>query len=183
MMRSKNGGYDVKNMLLFSIVLLAAGCVAPGAVSPDAVSTRVGVVEDNFDNLKKIVDQKVDNKVFADTIGEVKNETSLLSSRVNAENIKYSGAGYVVVGGALIALLFLAVPITVIWILIKNADKLKSMLTLVTTAVSKSSKDAQAEVKENVKETVKDPSNKLSTKDKFNLSEFAKTNGTYANGE
>lgn len=91
-------------------------CVLLGCVSPEAVKTDINGIRADLGSLENLVDQKADNSVVAEQIDEVNNsieqttqvaeELSLWRKSVQAETINYGGAGWVVVGTGVMALIF-----------------------------------------------------------------------------
>lgn len=153
-------------VILFILIFCTTSCVSPGAAKLEA---RVGVVEDNFNQLESVVDNNIEN---VDTLKEQLIEVS--NTVNNSGIIKYSGAGWVVVGTGLMAIIFLLA----IGIFLKYYFKAKNstnMLKLVTTAV----KNVSPEIGDMVKAQItKETSNggKFNVQHKNQLSEFVKNN-------
>lgn len=176
-----------KKILLFfvSLCLSTIFCVSPNAIKtdlqvmPEAVKTEIQGIKNDMGQLKAIVDNKVDAKVMAETIDNFKqefNEQLLDINKTinNSGTIKYGGAGWVVVGSSLMAIIFLsAIGLTIKYYL--KSNKTSNMLGLVTTAV----KNINPEIGDMVKAQItKEASNggKFNIEHKNQLAEFVKNN-------
>jgi hypothetical protein len=160
--------------------MLFIGCVAPNSVAPEAVVVKLGAIDVRMDELEKLMESKVDSTVFAERIGEVNLSTDqkLIDYDQKAQTIHNSGAGWVVISAALNVLIFLAVPVVLAIYFLRNSSKLRTLLGLVTTAVSESSSVVQSEVKAKIKSIVSDDSNGFSVLDQEELREFTIKNKT-----
>ncbi|RLC89012.1 MAG: hypothetical protein DRJ03_00180 [Chloroflexi bacterium] len=138
--------------------------------------------------LEKVVEQKADNTVVAEQVDEINNkieqttqlaeELSVWRKSVQAETINYGGAGWVVVGTGVIALIFIGAG----FLLIRAFMKRGSLLTLLTCAVQKVGKrspEAVQAIKEQLKAEVSN-GGPFTEQDRKNLGHFAKKRGTFA---
>lgn len=151
------------------ILLFLTSCVSPGAAK---LETRVGVVEDNFNNLEKVVDNNIEN------VDTLKEQLIEISSTVNNSGvIKYSGAGYVVLGTSLMAIIFLtAIGLTIKYYL--KASTNNNLLKLVATAVKNADPETQRRIK-NAIEYQTSNGGPFTEKHKKLLAKFTKANGTF----
>lgn len=176
--KTKRNAATILTVLLF---------VLPGCVSPDAVKTDIQGIRNDMGVLEKIVDQKADNTVVADSIDQINNkieqttqmaeELSLWRKSIQAETINYGGAGWVVVGTSVVVLIFVVAGI----LLIKAFMKRGAMLSLVTRAikeVGKNSPYAVSLIKDRLKKCVHDGHN--CEQDRRDLGKFAEKNGNFA---
>lgn len=176
-----------KKILLFFVSLCSSTtfCVSPNAIKtdlqvmPEAVKTEIQGIKNDMGQLKAIVDNKVDAKVMADTIDNFKQEFNqqlldINKTINNSGTIKYGGAGWVVVGSSLMAIIFLSAIGLIIKYYLK-ASKTTNMLGLVTTAVKNSSPEISDGIKAQIK---KETSNggPYNEKHQQQLSEFVKNN-------
>ena|GEM_PF-5431899 len=167
--------------VVISLPYLTTACVAP-----DAVKAKVGVLESK---LEKLTEQHADTQFLADKIESIENEThqttqvaeTLLEWKesVQAENVTYGGAGWVVLGAGLIVALFLAAGLLLLLVFVKRAKTNGNLLKLVTCAVQKMSPDVQREVKRQIECEVTN-SGPFKPRDKAALAQFTRENGTFA---
>jgi len=171
-------GAGILAMLLMAtiagvILFFTTSCVSPGAVKTEAMA-KIASVENNLNKLEKIVDNKAD----ADTIEELRQQLFEVSNTVNNSGvIKYSGAGYVVLGTSLMAIIFLLA----IGIFLKYYFKARNstnMLGLVTTAVKNIDPESQRRVKGAI-ESQSSNGGPFTDKHKEMLAKFTKANGTF----
>ncbi len=165
-------------------IILALFCVMPSCVQPEAVKTDIQGIRNDMGQLKSLVDQKADNKVVAEQIGQVSNrinqntqvaeELSLWRKSIQAETINYGGAGWVVVGTGVMALIFIGAGL----LLVRAFMKRGNMLSILTRAVKNSGKDTVVTVKHNLKKCVHEGYH--CEQDRKNLGDFAKKKGTFA---
>jgi hypothetical protein len=161
---------------LFIACIAMCGCAS---VAKDAITTRIGSAEANLENLEKLVDQKADNTVTAERIDEVRNEITQVTkvadtlvkwkTSVQAETINYGGAGWVVLGSAVIIMIFLGAFGLLIRMLLKKIHLLK----FVTGAVKRADPDTQKAIKKAIKAQVACPNTKYTERDKLMLKECA----------
>jgi len=158
-------------LLTLLLAVVITSCAAPGAAKLEA---RVGVVEDNFNKLETVVDNKVD----AETIEELRQQLLEVSNTVNNSGvIKYSGAGWVAVGSGLMAIIFLVfIGLFVKYYLKANTNT--SLLELVTTALKNADPETQRRVKGQI-ESQTSNGGFFTEKHKDMLAKFTKTNGTF----
>ena len=162
-------------------------CVVPGCVAPGALDTEIQGIRNDMGQLEKLVDQKADNTVVAEEIEQVNNsiaqtaqiaeELSLWRKSVQAETINYGGAGWVVVGTGVIALIFVGAGLLFIRAFMRRG----SLLTLLTCAVQKVGKrspEAIQAVKDQLKQEVAE--GRFKEQDRKNLGNFAKKKGTFS---
>lgn len=161
-------------------------CVLPVCVSPEAVKTDIQGIRNDMGQLEKVVDQKADNKVVAEQIGEVNNrieqttqiaeELSVWKKSVQAETINYGGAGWVVVGTGVMALIFVGAGL----LLVRAFMRRGNMLTMLTRAVKNAGEDSPDSVdaiKHHLKRCVQE--GHFCEADRKNLGHFAKKKGTF----
>lgn len=173
---------------LAAAVLALLFCVVPGCVAPEAVKTEIQGIRNDMGQLEKVVEQKADNTVVAEQVDEINNkieqttqlaeELSVWRKSVQAETINYGGAGWVVVGTGVIALIFIGAG----FLLIRAFMKRGSLLTLLTCAVQKVGKrspEAVQAIKEQLKAEVSN-GGPFTEQDRKNLGHFAKKRGTFA---
>lgn len=164
--------------------LITLFCVLPGCVAPEAIKTDIQGIRNDMGALEKVVEQKADNNVVAEHVDEINNrieqttqiaeELSVWKKSVQAETINYGGAGWVVVGTGVIALIFVGAGL----LLVRAFMKRGNMLTMLTRAVKNSGKDAVVAIKHNLKKDVCE--GHCCEQDRKNLGNFAKKNGTFA---
>lgn len=167
-----------------SSILATLFCVMPGCVAPEAVKMDIQGIRNDMGQLEKVVEQKADNTVVAEHVDEINNkieqttqiaeELSLWKKSVQAETINYGGAGWVVVGTGVMALIFVGAGL----LLIRAFMKRGNMLSMLTRAVKKSGKDTVVTVKQNLKKCVHEGYH--CDHDRKRLGDFAKKVGTFA---
>lgn len=164
-------------------------CVVPGCIAKDAVRTEIQGIRNDMGQLERVVDQKADNTVVAEQVDEINNkieqtaqiaeDLSLWKKSVQAETINYGGAGWVVVGTGVMALIFVGAG----FLLIRAFMKRGSMLSLLTCAIHKVGKYSPETVHA-IKKQLKDETSyylsSFTEKDRQNIGRFAKKNGTFA---
>lgn len=165
-------------------ILAILFCVMPGCVAPDAVKTEIQGIRNNMEKLEKVVEQKADNIVVAEHVDQINNkieqnaqiaeELSVWKKSVQAETINYGGAGWVVVGTGVMALIFIGAGL----LLVRAFMKRGNMLSMLTRAVKNSGNDAVIAVKQNLKQCVHE--GHCCDQDRKNLGDFAKKAGTFA---
>lgn len=159
-------------------ILALLFCVLPACLSPGALKTDVQGIRNDMGRLEKIVDQN--STVVAeqvDTIeqtAQIAEELSVWKKNIQAETINYGGAGWVVIGTGVIALIFVGAGL----LLVRAFMKRGNMLTMLTRAVKNSGTDAVIEVKHNLKKCVHEGHH--CDKDRKNLGNFAKKKGLFA---
>lgn len=171
--------YATKALALLFVVL-------PGCVSPDAVKTEIQGIRNDMGQLQKLVEQKADNNVVAEQIEEINNcieqttqvaeNLSLWRKDVEAEVINYGGAGWVVVGTCIMAIIFVGAGL----LLVRAFMRRGTLLTLLTCAiqkVGKTSPETATALKDQLKKEV--AGGKFSEEDRQNLGYFARKKGTF----
>ncbi len=161
-------------------------CVVPGCISPEAIKTDIQGIRNDMGMLKKLVDQKADNNVVAEYVGEINNkieqttqlaeELSIWKKNIQAETINYGGGGWIVTGTSIIVLIFVGAGL----LLIKAFMRRGNLLTMLTSAVKKAGKDSPhitMSIKKQLKCSVKD--GHFCEQDRKNLGNFAKKKGTF----
>lgn len=171
-----------------AIILALLFCVMPGCVAPEAVKTEIQGIRNDMGQLEKVVDQKADNTVVAEHIDEINNkieqtaqiaeELSVWRKRVQAETINYGGAGWVVVGTGVTALIFIGAGFLLIRAFMKRGNLL-ALLTCAVQKVGKRSPEAIHAIKKQLKTEVSNGS-PFTEQDRKNLGHFAKERGTFA---
>lgn len=174
---------------LAAAVLALLFCVMPGCVSPEAVKLDIQGVRNEMGVLESIVDQKADNTVVSEHVERIDNrieqtaqiaeELSLWRQSVQADVINYSGAGWVVVGTSLMAIIFLGAG----FLLMRAFMKRGNLLKLLTGAVQKAG-EKQPEAVRAIKKQLKiETSNggPFTKQHRKELGHFAKRVGTFAN--
>lgn len=171
-----------------SFCLSTTSCVSPNAIKtdlqvmPEAVKTEIQGIKNDMGQLKAIVDNKVDAKVMADTIDDFKQEFNqqlldINKTINNSGTIKYGGAGWVVVGSSLMAIIFLsAIGLTIKYYL--KAGKNDSMLQLITKIVKNLDPETQTKVKDAI-ESETSNGGMFTVKHKEMLADFTKKNNTF----
>lgn len=168
-------------------------CVLPGCVAPEAIKTDIQGIRNNMSALQHVVDQKADNTVVTEHVDRIDNqieqttqiaeELSLWRKSIQAETINYSGAGWVVVGTGVMALIFVGSGL----LLIRAFMKRGNMLTLLTGAVKnagETSPEVVSQIKSHLKKCVDDTDSieaeERLEQDRKNLGNFARKRGTFA---
>lgn len=160
--------------ILFSVML---NCVAP-----NAVKLELATVKDNFNQLRQLVDQKVDTKIVTDTIDNFKQEINqnlfdMNKTINNSGSIVYGGGGWIVAGTGVISLIFVGAGLLLVRAFIKRGN----MLSLITRAVKVSGQESPETViciKKHIKVFVS--AGYYSDRDRQNLGSFAKKLGHFA---
>lgn len=147
-------------------------------VSPDAVKNQLGTIDAQLGELKTLVDMKADSRVVAEQIDEVNSrvEQALWNQDIQAESIRYGGAGWVVLGACLIIIIFLSAFGLLIYYLLKRKN---ALLALVTCAISKTAPEVRKAIKAQIKEEALN-GGEFSPDHKSELSKFTKKMGTFA---
>lgn len=167
--------------ILALLLCVLLGCVAPGAFS---AKTEIQGIKNDMRMLEKVVEQKIDNTVVVEQVEQLNNrieqttqlvdELSVWRKSIQAETINYGGAGWVVVGTGMIALIFVTAGL----LLVRAFMKRGNMLSLLTRAVKNSGTDTVIAVKQNLKRCVHE--GYYLDRDRKNLGSFAKEVGTFA---
>jgi len=168
------------NKFMFSEILLSilillglVGCVGKEAVKAEA---KIAAVENNLNRLEKVLDAKVD---IAQLDRVEQNILKLDKTINNSGVIKYGGAGWVVIGMSIMALIFVIVIAGLIKFYLKSRDR-TNLLSLVTKAISKVDPNTQTKIKEMIEyETLY--GGPFGVKHKKMLSDFTRQNGTFVN--
>lgn len=167
-------------------VVISLLCLTTACVAPDAVKAKVGVLESK---LEKLTEQHADTQFLADRIEKIENETNQTTQvaetllewkkSVQAENVTYGGAGWVVLGAGLIVTLFLAAGLLLLLVFVRRAKTNGNLLKLVTCAVQKTSPAVQERVKRQIEREVTN-GGPFKPRDKAALAHFTRENGTFA---
>lgn len=168
-------------------ILALLFCVLPACVAPEAIKTDIQGIRNDMGQLEKLVDQKADNTVVAKQVEQINNrieqtiqvaeELSVWRKKVEAGTINYGGAGWVVVGTGIMALIFVGAGL----LLVRAFMRRGSLLTLLTCAVQKIGKDspqAVQAIKNQLKCEVRE--GRFKEQDRKNLGDFARKKGTFA---
>lgn len=168
-------------------ILALLFCVLPCCVAPEAVKTEIQGVRNDMGRLEKIVDQKADNTVVAEHVERIENsieqttqiaeELSLWRKSVQADTINYGGAGWVVIGTGIMALIFVGAGL----LLVRAFMKRGNMLTLLTSAIKRVGLEdprTVLNIKKSLKLCVHEKG--LCDQDRKNIGDFAKKVGTFA---
>lgn len=179
--------YDVAAIafsLLFCVWLASVFCAITGCLLPEAIKAKVHILSNDMEKLEKVVEQKAENTVVAEHVDQINNkieqnaqiaeELSVWKKSVQAETINYGGAGWVVVGTGVMALIFIGAGL----LLVRAFMKRGNMLSMLTRAVKNSGNDAVIAVKQNLKQCVHE--GHCCDQDRKNLGDFAKKAGTFA---
>lgn len=143
--------------------LLVLFCIMPycsSCVSPNAFKTEIQGIRLEMEGIEKVAD-----------------ELSVWRKTVQAETINYSGAGYVVIGTGVMALIFV-VPS---FLLIRAFMRRGNMLTMLTKAIQGTNENHPESVwaiKEHLKCSVRD--GHFCEQDRKNLGSFARKRGHFA---
>lgn len=156
-------------LLILMYCFSTISCVSPGAAKLEA---RVGVVEDNFNQLESVVDNNIEK------VDTLKQQLFEVSKTVNNSGIiKYSGAGYVVLGTSVMAIIFLLAIFLFVKYFLKS-NRHDSMLNLITKVISNLDPETQTKVK-NAIETETSNGGIFTLKHKIMLADFTKANNTF----
>lgn len=168
-------------------ILVLLFCVVPSCVAPEAIKTDIQGVRNDMGQLKKLIDQKANNTVVAEQVEQINNrieqttqiaeELSLWRKSVQADVINYSGAGWVVVGTGIMALIFVGAGLLLIRAFARRGNLL-TLLTCVVQKVGKRSPEAIQAIKSQLKQEVAD--GRFSEQHRKNLGDFARKRGTFA---
>lgn len=162
-------------------------CVLPCCVAPEAIKTEIQGIRNDMGQLEKVVEQKADNTVVAEHVERIENKIeqttqiaenlSVWRKNIEADTINYSGAGWVVVGTGVIALIFVGAGL----LLIRAFMKRGSLLTLLTCAIQKVGKHSPEAVQAIKKQLKTETSNggQFTEQDRKDLGNFAKKKGTF----
>jgi hypothetical protein len=120
-------------------------------------NSKLGIIQDKLETLvsqsqpvSTVIDRvdQMDQKIQSQVLDKIE----LLHKDIQAGTINYGGAGWVVLGGAVLVVIFLGSGVITVYLLSRNLSRTKGLLQLVTGAIQASSPDAQHEVKSKVKE-------------------------------
>lgn len=183
MFQTKNKATSKK---LAALMLALLFCVGPGCISPEAIKTDIQGIRNDMGRLEKLVDQKASNTIVAEQVDEINNkieqttqlaeELSVWRKNVQAETINYGGAGWVVVGTSIIALIFVGAGL----LLIRAFMRRGNLLTMLTRAVKKAGEDwpdTVVAIKKQLKCSVND--GHFCEQDRKDLGNFARKKGTF----
>lgn len=161
-------------------------CVLPTCVSPEAVKTDIQGIRNDMGRLESVVDQKVDNSIVAEHVNRIENsieqnaqiaeELSVWRKSVQAGIINYGGAGWVVIGTGVMALIFVGAGLLLILAFIRRGNML-TMLTHAVKNVGQDSPDTVSKIKRELKTCV--ALGYYCEKDRKNLGHFARKRGTF----
>jgi len=162
--------------------------VMQGCVTPEAVKTDIQGVRTDMERLEKVVDQKADNTVVAEQIDEINNmieqtvqiaeKLSLWQKDVQADTINYGGAGWVIIGSSIMAVIFIVAGFLFVKAFLKR-DNLLTLLTCVVKKVGQRSPEVVSAIKKQLKIETSD-GGLYTEQDRKNLGHFAKNKGTFA---
>jgi len=191
-MFSQNQKTTAKRYATSAIILccLAAGCVSPEAIKTEVeteIKAEIQGVKNDMGELEKVVEQKADNTVVAEQVDEINNkieqttqvaeELSVWRKSIEAETINYGGAGWVVLGTAIMACIFLGTGL----LLVRAFMRRGRMLTTLTGAIKSAgdwSPNVVKTIKMELETAVKE--GKCREQDRKDIGHFAKKNGTFA---
>lgn len=172
--------------IISAVILAIPFCVVLGCVAPEAIKTEIQGIRNDVGALERLVDQKADNSVVAEQVEQINNrieqttqiaeELFVWRKTIQAENIKYSGAGWVVVGTCIMALIFVGAGLLLIRAFMKRGNLL-TLLTCAVQKVGKRSPEAARIVKEQLKQEV--VGGRFKEQDRQSLGEFAQKRGTF----
>jgi len=173
--------YIIIPILIFIIIkLISMGCVAPKAVE---ITPKIATIENRMDKLETILDNKIDAKVLAGTIDNFKQE--IKQSLINGEftktvegNENHGGAGWVVLGTAAMAVIFLGAILLVIKLFL-NSRKKDNLLRLLATSVKNTDKNTSRKIKNQIEYEVANGGG-FCFKDKKELAKFVTKHGIFA---
>lgn len=132
-------------------------CIFLSCVKPGAFETKLGAIESEISDLIDFQDEQNNtNKVFAEQIETYNNI-------VNKENnvggiIKdiggdyYGGSGWIVIGGILTFIVFMASLIISGWMILKFFIKRNNMFNLLSLAISKTNNKTRKYIGDKIKE-------------------------------
>lgn len=176
-----------KKITATTIILALLFCVLPVCVAPDAIKTEIQGIRNDMGRLEKVVEQKADNTVVAEQVDQINNrieqttqlaeELSLWRKSVQAETINYSGAGWVIIGTGMMAIIFVGAGL----LLVRAFMKRGNMLTLLTSAVKRVGLEDPRTVL-NIKKSLKMCVHErgFCDQDRKNIGDFARKVGTFA---
>lgn len=169
-------------------ILALLFCVVPGCVAPEAVKTEIQGIRNDMGQLEKVVEQKADNTVVSEQVGEINNkieqttqlaeELSVWRKSVQADTINYGGAGWVVVGTGVMAIIFVGTGFLLIRMLMKRGRLLK-LITCVIQKVGQKSPETIKSIKEQLKAETSNGKS-FTKRDRQELGNFAEKSGTFA---
>jgi hypothetical protein len=171
-----------------AMILTLFFCVVLSCIAPDAVKTDIQGIRSDMGQLEKLVEQKADNTVVAEQVGAINNrieqtaqiaeDLSVWRKNIEAETINYGGAGWVVMGTGIMALIFVGAGL----LLVRAFMRRGSLLTLLTCAVQKVGKRSPEAVRAIKKQLKIETSNggPFTEQDRKNLGHFANKKGTFA---
>lgn len=192
--------YKTKKVAVMILAILF--CVVPSCIEPEAIKTDIYGIRNDLGHLEKIIEQKADSTIVAEHVERIDNrieqttqvaeELSLWRKNVEADTINYGGAGWVVAGTGIMALIFVGAGL----LLIRAFMRRGNLLTLLTGAIQSVGKRSP-KVVQAIKEQLKtETSNGYSCtsgtfkryycigpfteQDRKNLGHFAKKRGTFA---
>jgi len=176
-----------KSKLKLLIAIGMSFVVSLGCLSTEGIKTELSGVRNDLGELEQLVSHKADNSVVAeqiDTINSRVDQTTQIADEfmawrksIEAETITYSGAGWVVVGSSIMAIIFLGAGL----LLIKAFMKRGQLLTLLTGAV-KNAGNKSPEIAESIKKQLKleVSEGRFREQDRKNLGNFAIKVGTFS---
>lgn len=157
-------------------------------MAPEAIRTDIQGLRADLGKLETVVDQKANSTFVAERIGFINNRTEqtsqlaeelyLWKKSVQADTINYGGAGWVIVGTGMMAVIFVGAGL----LLIRAFMKRGSMLTLLTRAVKNAGEDSPGHVAEEIKHHLKQCVHKgdFYEQDRKDLGRFARKTGNFA---
>lgn len=141
------------------MVIAMLFCVLPVCVSPEAVKTDIQGIRNDMGQLENVAE-----------------EFSVWKKSVQAETINYGGAGWVVIGTGVIALIFVGAGLLLVRAFVRRGN----MLTMLTRAVKNASEDSpdfMHVIKSQLERCVRE--GHFCEADRKNLGHFAKKKGTF----
>lgn len=167
-------------------ILALLFCVLPDCVAPEAIKTEIQGIRNNIGKLERLIDQKVDNIVVAEQIDQINNrieQTTQLAEElfvwrknVEAETINYGGAGWVVVGTGVMAIIFIGAGLLLIRAFMQRGNSL-ALLTCAIQKIGKRSPGTIRTIKDQLEREVSEE--RFQEQDRQNLGKFARKHGTF----
>ncbi len=158
------------NLVGFGGMIIAfiaiAFCVLPSCISPEAFQTEIQGIRLEMEGIEKVAD-----------------ELSVWKKNVQAETINYGGAGWVVVGTGVMALILVGGGL----LLVRAFSSRGSMLTLLTKAIKNAGEDSPdvvVQIKRQLKRCASEADSireiDQAILDRKNLGQFCKKKGHFA---
>lgn len=166
-------------LLILIFCVLFISCSILSCVSPNAINADIASVKNNLSKLEDL--QKNDSNILAERIEKIDNSleqiNTLLEGNIDVDgDINFGGAGWVVLGGFSLTLLFV-VPI---FILAKKLIEKNGLLKLTTCSVQKLPHISRL-IKDQIEKETSNGSFPVQYKEK--LADFTIKNGTFAHND